>query len=36
MSEKIQFQTNLPVELALQYLEGKAVDSQFGGVQHLF
>jgi len=36
MSEKIQFQTNLPVELALQYLEGKPVDSQFGGVQHLF
>jgi len=36
MSEKIQFQTNLPVELALQYMEGKPVDSQFGGVQHLF
>jgi hypothetical protein len=36
MSEKIQFQTNLPVELGLQYLEGKPVDSQFGGVQHLF
>ena len=36
MSEKIQFSTNLPVELALQYLEGKPVDSQFGGVQHLF
>jgi hypothetical protein len=36
MSEKITFQTNLPVELALQYLEGKPVDSQFGGVQHLF
>ena len=36
MSEKIQFQTNLPVELALQFLEGKPVDSQFGGVQHLF
>ena len=36
MSEKIQFQTNLPVEVALQYLEGKPVDSQFGGVQHLF
>jgi len=33
---KIQFQTNLPVELALQFLEGKPVDSQFGGVQHLF
>src|SRR5580658_6144426 len=36
MSDKINFQTNLPVELALQYLEGKPVDSQFGGVQHLF
>src|ERR1017187_2072717 len=36
MSEKIQFQTNLPVELALQFLEGKPVASQFGGVQHLF
>jgi len=36
MSEKIQFQTNIPVELALQFLEGKPVDSQFGGVQHLF
>jgi hypothetical protein len=36
MSEKIQFQTNIPVELGLQFLEGKPVDSQFGGVQHLF
>ena len=36
MSEKIKFQTNLPVELALQFLQGKPVDSQFGGVQHLF
>jgi len=36
MSEKIQFQTNLPVELALQFLQGKPVDSQFGGIQHLF
>ena len=36
MSDKISFQTNLPIELALQYLEGKPVDSQFGGVQHLF
>lgn len=36
MSEKISFQTNIPVELALQFLEGKPVDSQFGGVQHLF
>jgi hypothetical protein len=36
MSDKINFQTNLPVELALQFLQGKPVDSQFGGVQHLF
>ena len=36
MSEKITFQTNSPVEVSLQYLEGKPVDSQFGGVQHLF
>lgn len=36
MSDKITFQTNIPVELALQYLEGKPLDSQFGGVQHLF
>jgi len=36
MSDKINFQTNLAVELALQFLQGKPVDSQFGGVQHLF
>jgi hypothetical protein len=36
MSDKINFQTNLRVELALQFLQGKPVDSQFGGVQHLF
>jgi hypothetical protein len=36
MSDKINFQTNIPVELALQFLQGKPVDSQFGGVQHLF
>jgi hypothetical protein len=36
MSDKINFQTNLPVELALQFTQGKPVDSQFGGVQHLF
>jgi hypothetical protein len=36
MSEKISFQTNIPVEMGLQFLEGKPVDSQFGGVQHLY
>src|ERR1035438_2198158 len=35
MSDKISFHPPLPIELALQYLEGKPVDSQFGGVQHL-
>jgi len=33
---KIQFQTNVPVEVRLRTLEGKAVDSQFGGSQHMF
>jgi hypothetical protein len=36
MADKIQFQTNIPVELALQFLEGKTVASQFGGNQHMF
>ncbi len=36
MSEKITFPTNVPVPLALQFLEGKVVASQFGGNQHLF
>lgn len=33
---KIQFQTNVPVEVRLRSLEGKPVDSQFGGSQHMF
>ncbi|HZT29735.1 MAG TPA: hypothetical protein VFA33_07630 [Bryobacteraceae bacterium] len=36
MSDKITFPTNVPVPLALQFLEGKEVASQFGGNQHLF
>lgn len=33
---KIQFQTNVPVEVRLRSLEGKPVDSQYGGLQHMF
>jgi hypothetical protein len=32
----IRFQTNVPVELRLRKLEGKTVESQFGGMQHMF
>ena len=32
----IRFQTNIPKELRLQSLEGRTVESQFGGVQHMF
>jgi hypothetical protein len=32
----IRFQTNVPQALRLRYLEGKEVESQFGGVQHMF
>lgn len=32
----IRFQTNVPVELRLRNLEGKPVESQFGGIQHMF
>ena len=32
----IKFQTNVPVEVRLRSTEGKPVDSQFGGVQHMF
>jgi hypothetical protein len=32
----IRFQTNIPVELRLRYLEGKPVESQFGGMQAMF
>ena len=34
--EKISFQTNVPVALALHSIEGRERESQFGGVQHLF
>jgi hypothetical protein len=34
--DKIKFQTNLPVELALKYTEGKLCDSQFGDPQYMF
>lgn len=30
MSEKIQFQTNIPVEVALKYSDGKEVTGQYG------
>src|SRR5215470_3543034 len=32
----LRFQTNMPQELRLQSLEGRTVESQFGGVQHMF
>jgi len=32
----IRFQINIPQEVHLQSLEGRAVDSQFGGQQYLF
>jgi len=32
----IKFQTNVPVELHLRSTEGKPVESQFGGLQHMF
>ena len=32
----LRFQTNVPQELRLQSLEGRTVESQFGGVQHMF
>jgi hypothetical protein len=32
----IKFSTNVPVELRLRSIEGKPVESQFGGVQHMF
>ena len=32
----IKFLTNQPVELRLRSIEGKPVESQFGGVQHMF
>src|SRR5262245_1765301 len=32
----LRFQTNVPQEVRLQSLEGRLVDSQFGGTQYLF
>jgi hypothetical protein len=35
--DKVIFQTNVPVELALRFLEGKPSESQFSaGMQHMF
>lgn len=34
--DKVNFQTNMPVELRLRALEGRPVESQFGGNQHMF
>lgn len=34
--QKIKFQTNTPVEMALKFTEGKLCDSQFGDPQYMF
>jgi len=34
--DKIKFQTNVPVEVALRFTEGKLCDSQFGDPQYMF
>jgi len=34
--EKISFNTNVPVECRLAFLEGKLVPSNFGGNQYFF
>ena len=34
--EKIKFQTNISVEVALKFAEGKLCDSQFGDPQYMF
>jgi hypothetical protein len=34
--QKIKFQTNIPVEMALKFAEGKLCDSQFGDPQFMF
>jgi hypothetical protein len=34
--EKLVFETNLPIELALNYTQGKRVQSQYGGEQQMF
>ena len=33
--QKIKFQTNIPVEAALKFAEGKLCDSQFGDPQYM-
>jgi hypothetical protein len=32
----IRFNTNVPIEVRLRSIEGKPVESQFGGMQHMF
>jgi hypothetical protein len=32
----IKFQTNVPVEVRMRHLDGKEVESNFGGQQHMF
>jgi hypothetical protein len=32
----IKFQTNVPIEVRLRSIEGKPVESQFGGIQYMF
>ena len=34
--QKIKFQTNIPIEAALKFAEGKLCDSQFGDPQYMF
>ena len=34
--QKIKFQTNVPVKIALKFTEGKLCDSQFGDPQYMF
>jgi hypothetical protein len=33
MSDKMQFQTNIPVEIALKYGDGKEVSGQYGDLR---
>jgi hypothetical protein len=32
----LKFQTNIPIEVRLRSIEGKPVESQFGGIQYMF
>ena len=32
----LKFQTNVPIEVRLRSIEGKPVESQFGGIQYMF